>query len=70
MDNRQIGRALREISLFLEMDGVPFKPRAFEKAALAIEALDHPVEKVWQGGGPKALQEKATTGRRRAVAHA
>jgi len=28
------------MALFLEMDGVPFKPRAYEKAALAVEALD------------------------------
>ncbi len=62
MNNREIGRALREMSLFLEMDGVPFKPRAFEKAALAIEALDRPVEAVWREGGTKALQEIPSVG--------
>lgn len=62
MDNREIGRALREMSLFLEMDGVDFKPRAFEKAALAIEALDRPVEAIWREGGAKALQEIPSVG--------
>ena len=62
MDNRELGRALREMSLFLEMDGVDFKPRAFEKAALAIEALDRPVETIWREGGTKALQEIPSVG--------
>ena len=30
-------RVLREIALFLEMEDVPFKPRAYEKAAHSIE---------------------------------
>ena len=29
----EIAAALREMALFLEMEGVPFKPRAYEKAA-------------------------------------
>ena len=62
MDNRELGRALREMSLFLEMDGVPFKPRAFEKAALAIESLDRPVETIWRDGGTEALQEIPSVG--------
>lgn len=62
MNNHEIGRALREMSLFLEMDDVPFKPRAFEKAALAIEALDRPVETVWREGGTKALEEIPSVG--------
>lgn len=57
MDNREIGRCLREFALFFEMDGIEFKPRAFEKAALAIEALDRPVAALWKSGGAKALQE-------------
>lgn len=62
MDNREIGRCLREFAIFFEMDGVDFKPRAFEKAALAIEALDRPVESMWREGGRKALQEIPSVG--------
>jgi len=44
--NLEIARALREMALFLEMDDVPFKPRAYEKAALAVEALDRPLAEI------------------------
>ena len=38
LSNAELAPALREIALFLEMEDVPFKPRAYEKAAQAIEA--------------------------------
>lgn len=50
------------MALFLEMERVQFKPRAFEKAALAIEALDKPVEELWRKGGVKALREIPSVG--------
>lgn len=62
MENREIGRALREFAIFFEMDGVDFKPRAFEKAALAVEALDRRVEEIYAAGGCKALQEIPSVG--------
>jgi DNA polymerase (family 10) len=46
MGNAEVARALREIGLRLEMQGVAFKPRAYEKAALAIEALDRPLSEL------------------------
>jgi hypothetical protein len=33
--NADVAQALREMALFLEMDEVPFKPWAYEKAAYA-----------------------------------
>ena len=53
--NEEIGRVLREIALFLEMEGVAFKPRAYEKAAQSIEAMEHPVAELYQTGGEKAV---------------
>lgn len=53
--NRDIAGALRELALFLEMDDVPFKPRAYEKAAYAVEAMDRPLAEVYASGGTKAL---------------
>jgi DNA polymerase (family 10) len=44
--NAEVARALREMALFLEMDDVAFKPRAYEKAALAVDALDRPLEEI------------------------
>ncbi len=53
--NDEIGRALREIALFLEMEGVAYKPRAYEKAAQSIEAMEHPVAELYESGGEKAV---------------
>lgn len=53
--NRDIGKLLREIGAFLEMEGVAFKPRAYEKAALAIEAMEEPVASLHQKGGAKLV---------------
>ena len=39
------------------MDNVQFKPRAYEKAALTVEALEEDVEKIYAEGGIKALRQ-------------
>ena len=57
VSNAEIARALRELALFLEMDGVPFKPRAFEKAAYAVMAVDRPLAEIHAAGGERALAE-------------
>jgi DNA polymerase (family 10) len=53
--NREIANALLEMSLFLEMEDVPFKPRAYEKAAHAIETMGPSVAELFRTGGCKAL---------------
>lgn len=55
--NAEIARILREIAVFLDMDSVQFKPRAYEKAAYAIEALEEPVCDIYRRGGSKAICE-------------
>jgi len=63
MTNADIIKVLREMSLFLDMAGVPFKPRAYEKAAYAIEALDHPVRELYERGGIKELASVPSVGK-------
>lgn len=53
--NADVARALREMALYLEMDGVPFKPQAYEKAAYAVAAIDRPLAGIYAEGGEKAL---------------
>src|SRR5262249_53134284 len=55
--NQDVIRALREMSKFLEMRGVAFKPQAYEKAAYAVTALERPITEILESGGPKALEE-------------
>lgn len=47
MKNFEIARILRNISILLDMESVPFKPRAYEKAAISIEALQEEVEDIY-----------------------
>ena len=57
MKNFEIAKILEEIAVYLEMDNVQFKPRAYEKAAKAVEALDKPIEEIYRKGGKEALME-------------
>ena len=61
--NTEVANALREMSLFLEMDGVPFKPRAYEKAALAVEALDRPLAEIEAKQGLKGVDALPAVGK-------
>ncbi|HUZ92476.1 MAG TPA: DNA polymerase/3'-5' exonuclease PolX [Candidatus Paceibacterota bacterium] len=55
--NQDIAEILREIATYLEMQDVPFKPRAFEKVAQTIEGLEEEVSALYKKGGLKALEE-------------
>ena len=57
MKNPEIARILKNISLLLDMDNIQFKPRAYEKAAISVEALEEDVEDVYRKGGLKALKQ-------------
>lgn len=60
--NADVARALRELSVFLEMHDVQFKPRAFEKAAYAVEAAERPVAELYAEGGVRALEKLPSVG--------
>jgi DNA polymerase (family 10) len=61
--NVEVARVLREMGLFLEMEGVPFKPRAYEKAALAVEALDRPLQEIDAEAGVRGLEKLDDVGK-------
>lgn len=56
MRNAELSQIFREIALYLEMKEEPFKPRAYEKVAYALEALGEPVAEIYKRGGVKALR--------------
>ena len=56
MKNREIAKIFNEIAEYLEMDGVRFKPYAYQKAAITLENLKDSVEDIYQQGGYKALK--------------
>jgi len=57
MKNQELAKILNEIAEYLAMDKIPFKPQAYEKAAVTIEALGEDIENVYKKGGTKALEE-------------
>lgn len=57
IENREIARILSEISEYLEMQNVAFKPRAYQKAADAIAELEESVKDVYKKSGLKGLEE-------------
>ena len=67
MKNKELAKIFNEISEYLEMDGVPFKPYAYQKAALTLETLKNDVEDLYKAGGLKAL--KAIPGVGESIAH-
>lgn len=66
--NRDVANVLYEIAQLLEIQGVAFKPRAYQRAAMNIEALGEDIEQVVREGRldeipgvGKAIAEKVTT---------
>jgi DNA polymerase (family 10) len=55
--NVELARCFHDLTAYLEMEDVPFKPRAYEKAAQAIESHGQPLEDIYHAGGVKALKE-------------
>ncbi len=57
MINQEIAKILREISLYLQIKNVPFKPQAYEKAALALNSLEEDIEEIYNKEGKKGLEK-------------
>lgn len=63
MANKQLAKIFNEMASFLNMDEIPFKPVAYRKAALSLEALNKDVSEIYNKGGLKALMEISGIGR-------
>jgi DNA polymerase (family 10) len=57
MKNQEIAKIFYEIADYLEMEGVAFKPYAYQKAAITLETLEEDVEDIYKRGGLKTLME-------------
>ena len=63
MTNHDIAKILLEIAALLKMQGVAWKPRAYEKAAAGVETWGNDIAETYQTGGIKALEEIPGIGR-------
>jgi len=57
MINSTLAKIFYEIALYLEMEDVPFKPQAYESAAMALEGLSEDVVEIYKRGGEKAIEK-------------
>jgi len=55
--NQEIAKIFYEVADYFEMEGVAFKPYAYRRAALSLQALEEEVKDIYQKGGIKLLQE-------------
>ncbi|MCC6934780.1 MAG: DNA polymerase/3'-5' exonuclease PolX [Candidatus Yanofskybacteria bacterium] len=54
--NGEIAAMLGELAVLYDITGVPFKPRAFERASEAIKCLGLDVRDIYEDGGIEALE--------------
>ena len=57
INNKEIAVILYEIGEYLEIKGVQFKPRAYEKAGYSVENLEEEVSEIYKKGGLKAVED-------------
>ena len=57
MKNQELSKIFYEIADYLEMEGVAFKPFAYQRAALTLEIIEEEVKSIYKKGGLKALEE-------------
>lgn len=57
VSNQTVAEIFADIGTYLEMEDVPFKPRAYEKAANAVAGLEEEIAERYKRGGVKALEE-------------
>jgi DNA polymerase (family 10) len=63
MTNKEIARILYEMAAYLEMQGIDFKPRAYEKAASQIADLETEASEVYKRDGLKGLTKISYVGK-------
>lgn len=57
MSNRDIAKILYEMAALYEMEDVQFKPRAYERAAMGVEAFGRDLKELYREKGLKGLLE-------------
>ncbi|MDD4358372.1 MAG: helix-hairpin-helix domain-containing protein, partial [Candidatus Pacebacteria bacterium] len=57
MKNDEIAKILFEIGEYLELEGIPFKPRAYQSAALSLDNLEEDIFDVYRNEGLKGIKK-------------
>jgi len=56
MKNKQVAQLLYEVAEILEIQEIPFKPRAYERAAMAVESLSEDITNIAKRGDLQKIQ--------------
>lgn len=56
MKNREIAKIFYRLADYLDMENMPFKPYAYQKAALVLQSLEQDISQIYAKGGLKALE--------------
>lgn len=56
MINDEIAKIFFDIANYLKAQDIPFKPQAYEKAALILQNMEQDIKEVYEKGGIKALK--------------
>ncbi len=57
MKNQELAKIFSNIALHLQMEDVPFKPQAYERAATALESLSTDVQDIFKQEGRQGLEK-------------
>ncbi len=57
MANQELIKIFSEIAILLEMEEIPFKPKAYEKAVLGLETLTRDVKEIYEKEGIDGLKD-------------
>lgn len=63
MTNFEVARILREMAAFYEMEGVLFKPRAYENAAVSVEAYGEDLLDIYKKEGERGFSKVPGVGK-------
>lgn len=63
MTNKEIARVLYEMAAYLDMQGIDYKPRAYEKAASQIADLETEASEIYKRDGLKGLTKISYIGK-------
>ncbi|MFA5355683.1 MAG: DNA polymerase/3'-5' exonuclease PolX [Candidatus Paceibacterota bacterium] len=63
MNNQELAKIFYEIAEFLRMDEIPFKPYAYQRAAMTLESLEEDINDVYERGGLKDLEDMKGVGK-------
>ena len=63
MNNKKIAKILYEIAYLLEIKGVSFKPKVYQKAAKTLENLKKDISLIYKEEGIKGLEKISGIGK-------